>query len=511
MLPPGFDWDIFISYAHIDNEHFSDLPQGWIDYLHERLEIRLANLLGQPAKIWRDRKLSNTDIFNDAIKEQLAKTAIFLAVLSPRYCDSPACRAEVEDFTRFAKQQGGIRVGTKSRVCKVVKTDIPREAHPPEWSGILDCEFYEKDSASGRVREFDHLLIGNQRDKRYWDKFEDLAYDLKETLLVLRDKPLLLQPQPSLTQLPLASASTSGASGRTVYLAETTSDLSAERDNIKRELQQYGHQVLPDRTLPMNAPALEQAVREYLQQATLSIHLLGAHYGVIPEMEPSRSSVHLQLDLAAERCGKSNFSRVIWMPVGLQSTDTRQQTLIDALQRSAYAGSEVLQTKLEDVKTLIHAKLAPKPVAATNGHEARATPSVYLICDKQDYDETKTIEDFLSGQGIEVLPSPFEGDEALIARYHKESLQLCDAVMVYYGRASDTWAQLKRLELLKLAGAGRDRPLLAKAFYLSAPTTNQKERFRCPNAIVMKSYQGFDSATLTPFLDQLKQQQSTAV
>jgi hypothetical protein len=79
--------------------------------------------------------------------------------------------------------------------------------------------------------------------------------------------------------------------------------------------------------------------------------------------------------------------------------------------------------------------------------------------------------------------------------------------MVYYGRVSDTWAQLKRLELLKLAGAGRDRPLLAKAFYLSAPTTNQKDRFRCPNAIVMKSYQGFDSATLTPFLDHLKQAQ----
>jgi len=507
MPPLSFNWDIFISYAHIDNEHYSDVPHGWIEYLHERLDVRLAQLLGKPPRIWRDRKLAGNDVFNDTIKEQLAKTAIFLAVLSPRYCESPSCRAEVEDFTRFAKEQGGIQVGTKYRVCKVVKTDIPREAHPAEWDKVLGCEFYEKDPASSRVREFDHLLIGNQRDRRYWDKFEDLASDIKETLLSWRDNPHLLQPHETPGQPPSAPAPTGAAPGSTIYLAETTSDLSAERDNIKRELQEHGHQVLPDQTLPTNAPALEQAVREYLRQATLSIHLLSPHYGLIPEMERSRSSVHLQLDLAAERCGNPNFSRLIWMPVGLQSADERQQALIDALQRSSVVGSELLQTKLEDVKTIIHAKLAPKPLAATNGHEEQGMPSVYLICDKQDYDETRPLEDFLSDHGIAVLPSALEGDETQFAQYHKESLQLCDAVMVYYGRVSDTWAQLKRLELLKLAGAGRDRPLLAKAFYLSAPTTSQKERFRCPNAIVMKSYQGFDSATLTPFLDHLKQAQ----
>jgi hypothetical protein len=78
-------------------------------------------------------------------------------------------------------------------------------------------------------------------------------------------------------------------------------------------------------------------------------------------------------------------------------------------------------------------------------------------------------------------------------------------VLIYYGRVSDTWAQLKWLELLKLAGAGRDRPLLAKAFYLSAPTTIPKVRFRCPDAIVMRNYQGFDTAALAPFLAQLQQ------
>jgi hypothetical protein len=505
MPPVGFDWDIFISYAHIDNTHFSDIPHGWIDVLHERLDIRLAQLLGQSPRIWRDRKLSGNDVFNDTIKKELAKAAIFVAVLSPRYLESSSCRAEVADFTRFAEQQGGLRVSNKHRVFKVVKTDIPIETHPAEWQGLLGYEFYEKDSASGRVREFDHLLMGSQRDKRYWDKLEDLAWDITKTLTLLQKNLSPLPLPETQSQLSPALQPMSKASGSTIYLAETTSDLSAERDSIKRELQQYGHRVVPDQMLPLHAPTLEQAVREYLRQAALSIHLIGMHYGIIPEMELSRSSVRLQLDLAAERGNDPNFSRVIWMPPGLQSADERQQALIDELQRNSQAGSELLQIKLEDVKTIIHAKLAPKPASATNGHEERGLPSVYLICDKQDYDDTKSLEDFLNDQGITVLPSPFEGDESQFAQYHKESLQLCDAVLIYYGRVSDTWAQLKRLELLKLAGVGRDRPLLAKAFYLSAPTTIPKDRFRCPYAIVMRNYQGFDAATLAPFLAQLQQ------
>jgi hypothetical protein len=141
----------------------------------------------------------------------------------------------------------------------------------------------------------------------------------------------------------------------------------------------------------------------------------------------------------------------------------------------------------------------------TNGHGERGLPRVYLICDKQDYDDTKPLEDFLSDHGIEVLPPPLEGDQAQISQYHKESLLFCDGVMIYYGRVSDTWAQLKRLELLKLPGFGRDRPLLAKAFYLSAPTTGQKERFRCPDALVIRNYQGFNTEPLAPFLAKLQQ------
>jgi hypothetical protein len=115
-----FENQLFISYAHIDNEHFSGTNEGWVDLLHERLEIRLAQLLGKSPKIWRDRKLRGNDLFNDTIVIELAKTAILVSVITPRYVESQSCRSEVEDFSRLAAQTGGIQIGDNHRVFKVV-------------------------------------------------------------------------------------------------------------------------------------------------------------------------------------------------------------------------------------------------------------------------------------------------------------------------------------------------------------------------------------------------------
>src|SRR6185295_14109307 len=146
-------------------------------------------------------------------------------------------------------------------------------------------EFYQRDPASGKVREFDHEISHKgDKDDQYWDKFGDLVWDITELIKCLES------PDPDQLPNPQSPAAT-------IYLAETTSDLSEERNSVKRELQQFGHLVLPDKALPLKAPALQQAVREYLMCSRLSVHLIGEHYGVIPEMETERSIVRLQQEL----------------------------------------------------------------------------------------------------------------------------------------------------------------------------------------------------------------------
>jgi hypothetical protein len=494
----SFHHHLFISYAHIDNRYFPGGSKGWVDLLHERLEIRLAQLLGKPPKIWRDRKLKGFEVFDETIVIELSQAAILVSVVSPRYIDSTSCCSEIENFFHLASKRGGVQFGDKRRVFRVVKTYVPYEEHPAGLRDLLPYEFYERNEASGRIYEFDpEISTQGDKDKRYWNKFEDLAWDLHELIKYLEEP------------VPREQVS----SGATIYLAETTSDLSEEHDKVKRELQQFGHQVLPDRALPLKAYPLQEAVRDYLKRSRLSVHLIGENYGIIPEMETERSIVRLQEELALERGDNAEFSRLIWMPPGLQPKDERQQKFVAELQNSftSHNGSELLQVKLEDLKTIIQAKLTQKPKAAPIEHSEAGPTRIYLICDSQDIDAVEPLRNYLLDQKCEAALPLLEGSQAEVFEDHKENLLLCDAVLIFQGRASEGWLRMKLRELIKLPGYGRTTALCGKLIYLGAPESQSKDRFRTLEAQVIRHYGEFDPASLGPFIAQIKKAKGESI
>lgn len=489
---PGFQDDLFISYAHIDDQPLVEGHKGWISQFHRALEVRLRQLLGAEAKIWRDPKLQGNDYFADTLVMQLPKIGVMVSVLSPRYVRSDWCMKELQEFLKHAEQSGCLRIDNKARIFKVVKTYIPLEKHPPELQGLLGYEFFQLDPATGRPREFNPEL-GSSMDRNFWAKLEDLAYDIYQLLERLKSQERSEDPA-------------AAPSGTTIYLAETTFDLSLERDKIKRELQQRGHTVLPDRPLPLNAPDFQSIVRYYLQQCQLSIHLIGEKYGIIPESE-SRSIVCLQNELAAERSSDPSFSRLIWIPAGLTASDERQKEFVRYLQydSSAQKGADLLQTTLEDLKTVILDKLAARqepPAEPTPQEEGPVR--IYLICDGQDLDSVVPLEDCLYHQGFEVILPATEGDEAQVREDHKENLLLCDAILIYCGNASELWLRTKLRDLQKMAGYGRTKPVLASAIYVSGPETPAKQRFRTHEASVIKHFGTFSPESLKPFFEQIQ-------
>ncbi len=490
--PPPFEDDLFISYAHIDNQPLADGLEGWVETLHERLQIRLEQLTGEPVKVWRDRKLQGNDVFADTLVARLSKVALLVAVLSPRYVRSEWCMRELDEFCKGAAACGGLNVGDKSRVFKVVKIHVPPESHPPQLRGVLGYEFYDYDAERGRSNEFSPEVVPH-KDIRYWGKLDDLAYDITQTIGVMRESHA-----PALAPPPDARA------GKTVYLAETVSDLRQERDLIKRELQQHGHVVLPDVELPLRGAALKETVRECLRRSELSVHLLGGHYGIIPE-EESRSLVEIQCELAGE--AGDRLRRVVWMPVGLEPRDERQREFVDhfRLGLNGNRNAEVLQTGLEDLKKLNEERIAdkPKPQPAAADGDGGGPASVYLICDREDLGDIGPVGDCLFEQGFNVILPAMEGDESSIREDHKANLIECDAEMTYYGRANDIWLRMKQRELQKVAGYGRTKPLLAKAIYITGPRTPSKEHVRDHEALVIKNFDSFSPDCLRPFLEKL--------
>jgi hypothetical protein len=493
-----FNNDLFISYAHIDNQPLTEGQEGWIADFHRALEHRLAQLRGERPKIWRDPKLQGNDYFGDEIVQQFPGLALLVSVLSPRYVKSEWCVRELKEFCKAAEQTGGVRVINKSRIFKVVKTPIDHEKHPPEVRDLLGYEFFQFDER-GTPLEFDKIF-GPDAERNFWIKLNDLAYDIHQLLETL-EKSTTGSTIPTVDE----GVRNSIPNKPCIYLAETTFDLREKRDNVRRELQQRGYVVLPDQPLPSYSPEFEQVVQENLVQSKLSVHLIGERYGLIPEAA-EQSAIELQYELAiAHQQHTPNFTHLIWAPPGLAPQDTRQQNLIETLQKD----TEFLQTGLEELKTIIQDKLNPKPKVVPLSNPMNAAPvedglkRVYLIYDQPDEEAIAPIYDYLSEQGVEVMLPELDGDEADVRQAHQEFLNICDAVLIYYGNVKEPWIRAKLDDVQKSWGYGRAKPLLAKAIYVTDPKATKKQMFRSNEALVIK---GFDSPSmdgLAPFTAQL--------
>lgn len=494
--PRRFKSDIFVSYSHSDNPP-SEGQKGWIDAFAEGLEVRLAQLLGERPVIWRDKNRPDAAYFPDAVDINISESFLFVAIVTTDYITSEWCRKELDDFVRYARQTGGISFGDRSRIFSVIRSEVPRDMMPDELRNVLGYEFFELDQQTGRSVEYSQTP-GRDRDQRYWDKLDDLAWDIKETLSAFK-----------------AATETVPAEGReVVYLAETTRDVRQERDQIRRELGHRGYTVLPDRELPTYAPDFDAQVRESLARCRMSVHLFGSRYGVIPEGEGGRSVAHRQLELAYERAAfDTNFVTLVWMPPGLEPADERQGALVRELQAGvgASAGTELIQAGLETFKTLILERLSPKPEAppAADGRRKR----IYLICDMVDRPALMPFREVFMEVGFEYFMPPAEDTATQLIGFNRSALKHGDAALLYFGNISANWAMQRLNLLMKMAVAEREKPLAA-LIYLGPPAMPWKDEFNVPltqpgfTLTVVKNFEAFSPNTLRPFLKLLGSQEA---
>lgn len=486
----NFECDAFISYAHLDNVALVEGRKGWIAGLHRALEVRVAQLLGKSADIWRDPKLAGNDLFSDTIGDRLRRAAGLISILTPRYVRSEWTRKELSEFCRVAAQQGGIRIRDKARLFKVLKTPVPLDAHPPELQGLLGYEFFKVDPETGKVLELDEIF-GPEAQRDFWLKLDDLAHDIC----------CLLETIGSAEESTTAPMEERGA----VYLAQTTPDLADERDSIKRDLQQHGYTALPDDPLPLGASEMKAAVRNDLSRCRLSIHLIGRSHGLVPE-GGEESLIEIQNELAIERGARGDFSRLVWISPALRIDDERQRTLRERLRTDPrlHKNADLLETGLEDLRTVYQERLrGPAGPVATADRSGKLV-RLYLIYDGRDAAATAPWAEFLFEQGFEVTGPIFEGDEGEIREYHQENLSDCDAALILYGAGSECWLRRQLRELQKSAGYGRTKPAPFVGISLLPPRTTVKEQFRTHEAVVIPQFDGFSADALRPFTTRLR-------
>lgn len=505
-----FEKDIFISYAHLDDESLIESQNGWITEFHRVLAIRLGQVLGRKPVIWRDLELHGNHIFDQQIVDQFSQVAIMISIITPRYTKSDWCIREVNEFYAACEKNIGFNVNNQGRVFKIIKTPVKIEQHPEIIQNILGYEFYTTDSSSGRIRELAQIS-GQQTDRLYWDKLDDIANDIAAFLesIESQDGNTIEGHSATIENEKLK-----------IYLAESSFETKELRDNLRRELQNSGCEIYPNKQLPFIESTLVDNVNTFLDNTELSIHLIGENYGLIPE-GTQKSIVEIQNDVASSMSNKSGLQRLIWLPEGLQPKEDRQKLFVNNITQgiSGIEGADVIVSSLESFKEIIldkiaaikNAKIKVEPVieeiplkeqAVLNSTNKKTDLKgiVYLIHDLLDVDEIRALENYLFESGLEVLVPLFEGDESDIRNDHIENLKICDAAIIYYGKANELWLRSKMRDFLKISGYGRENPIAVKAIYLGGPNTPAKEQFRSLGTDVINGLSEFPAASFEKLL-----------
>jgi hypothetical protein len=498
-----FEKDLFISYAHIDNEPLTPEQQGWITRFHGSLEALLSMRLGGKARIWRDNKLQGNDVFAREIVDQFPQTALLLSVLTPRYLNSDWCNKEVAEFCKCAEQSGGMVIANKARIFKVLKTPVEtQESLPQIVKDVLGYEFFLFED--GAPLELDSAY-GEKFAQDYNRKVAKLAWDVSQLLKTLE------------TDTDNNGPGKNDPAKATVYLAECSYDRKQAREILEGELKRYGYTVLPDHALPPDEEEYVAAVERLLKRCRLSIHLVGETYGGVPDGPSQKSEVVLQNELAAKESKSDELKRVIWVPEGTHSEQAQQQEFIDALHQDAEAqiGADLITADIEGLKTSIHAILTKleKPEPQLPREQAAAVGQaklIYLICIEKDRKATVPLRKFCSGLGFEVAIPAFEGDASAVREAHQQLLTNCDAVILFYGAGDEAWKRTIANELKKMPGYRSGKPLLASYTVLADPKTTDKEDLidmEDPNLI--NGLGDFSDTIMTEFVQAMNQRGAT--
>lgn len=532
----NFEKDVFISYAHVDDVPMTEGMKGWISELHEYLQNRVFQITGVKPVIWRDARLQGNDFFAPEIVAQFPKLKVLVSVITPRYLKSSWCTKEVEEFFKAANENGGISVENKARIFKIIKTPVKRDEQPEKIREILGYEFYKIDSASGKFTEFDKMY-GQEMQQAYWAKANDVAQDIAKLIMALDG----YDPSKSNGNGQHASAAITYDpgkvnTGKKIYLADTSYDLKEYHENLKRELEDTGFTVLPNKHLTPVAALMKEEVESFMKECTLAIHVVGASYGLVPEGS-EQSILAIQNEIAARQSAEHGLSRLIWIPPNVVAEDARQIAFLDQLRHHEVlqSGSDLLEGTIEEFKFAIFDTIRKKEAKekeekekvmeearrkaeeeekrqhANNNATAAASNAadtgprmVYFICDQRDLNDTKVIEDFLFDSGFEVILPVFEGAEADLRKEHEENLRTCDAILVYYGNANELWLRSMTRDMLRIPALGRSKPLLAGIAYLAGPSSPQKERFRSHELTVVNGLAGFNPDLFNDFKAKLK-------
>jgi hypothetical protein len=491
-IAPGFDYDIFISYAHVDDVS-TDGEDGWVAQFVRHLEAALRQRLGGAGalKVFFD---SRTTGANNQLAELLTAvrgSALFLAVGSPSYATRDWPHQELESFVG--------RTSDLSRLFMIECLPLSEgEQYPAPLDAHVRLEFWKR---AGR-RHIPMAISPTVDGQEFSTLVHGLASDIREKLLWMRHMTGARQGDlaRSRAERPLATAThrdlrtAASDAKRTVLIAQVTDDVADEADQLVRYLNQFRDEVtlLPKAGYSQGGDAFMSAFRNDLAQSGLFVQLLGRRAGRVPPDLPL-GYTRFQLETAKA----AGIEIMQW-----RHPDLDPQSVGDPQYQSVLTAETVVASGLEAFKSQVLSWARKRPSVPRKTASTTESPTVFINADHNDINVAKEIERECLQHALTTF-LPMNGPSSEASRKDlEENLIDCDVLLFIYGDTTQDWIRSQLRFFGKVKPKRESEPKLL-AICSGPPAQKPDIGVSVPNAHVINCPEGWDMATVRGLLGEL--------
>jgi len=442
---PGFQHDVFVSYAHGDDRE-------WINGFLQRLKPEIKRRLGSEAVFCIDEAdLRKSRDFAKDIPDSVESSAVFLLLASPLYIRSRYCvdeeystfqealvsRRERFNAADFANEEFALR-------CPILP--VENNEHWQLFPGASDIPFCDRTSTFAMdTPEFEA-------------GFQHLTGELKTLLERMHNHstPVFLYP------------------------FSPGPELEEAHRFLKDELSDHRYRLLPDRLVNLEGQ---------LREASLSVFLLDETYV---------EKVRKLAEIAARQPGKP---WVVWSsPAAEQMAEPEQKELVRNLKQRDSPTKTYLDASISPAK-LKEEVLALLRRASGEVQPAPGKPSVYLIYNRRDPAENDHAGEIARHYGDEFRFADSSND----CGRHKQLLTDSIGVLLMWGKQDENWFARQFGEMMRLAHKGHAKCLCVldpRENKIGILSEIRAQNLR--DLYIVEQFGQFDLARMEPFFDAIR-------
>ncbi|MDC7999946.1 toll/interleukin-1 receptor domain-containing protein [Aequorivita todarodis] len=499
-LIPGYEYDIFISYVHTDNESETLEEDGWIDQFYKYLDTKLSKH-SKKIKIWWDsNNLDRSEVFDNSIAEAIDKSAIMICLYSRLYPQSAYCKKELEHFyEKASKEKMGLIVGNRSRIIPVFLSNIPYTDWLDKLTGTSGFPFHDNNDYGDPLKntspEFGSQMI--QLRNSLVHIFEDLSKELATS---------------TVTQTPVKAEKKD--TDFTIFLSEVNDSMLDRRDGIIAELIEKGYTVLTGDSSAIDAETHDTITKEAIAKSDFAVHILGEFPGRKIPGETEARYIQKQTEIGLE----SKIPQLIWIS---RDTDFNKienkehQAFLRGLEEATLSSKNYefvrsnegeLSKLIDDYAKQLQEAQHQKSIAQTN--TSGAPIKVLLDTHTDDFKQAFNLKKILSEYNVDLIFNPEDGDpQENIKSLYSNISEAKKFIFLYGNETNKDWVDIRVKNTLKKLmdydRYGQD------IFIYAAPPEKSMDAIKVAQnpmvKLVDQSHNAqLDEASLAAFLNDLK-------